>query len=928
MDDDGGNDQRRDSIRSCQEAQPSTTATMSENDNNNTYATSSSSSGSDSAPFTPLIYDSLSKGFRTIRCREEGLNTIGSMFLESISTNEMLSSRSFPSGLLWTDLKGHITHVNERFLLIVDISAEELERASPIARSRDDMIIQRMHPMDRQWVTDEWERAVKELRGVKMEYRYIPRDADNSKYSKTVAEADTPTMDQADEDGVTWVSLESCVDYFPKDTPRGFIVAVTDITAEKLRQHTAIKQLRKEESDARIRAEDAEKRRIESENMRKKQQEFVDMICHEIRNPLNGIQSNNELLADAVMDMRDMLKLMTKKVRRMRQENEEMRQQIGNSSTSRTSTSRVNVLPSNDEDEDEDFLSDDQLESVFDDAEKVLDEAKETIDSISLCLKHQKHIADDVLNMSKLSLNLLKISTAVPFQPPVLLQDLIKAYKAEFKVKEITYDFDIDETSFINHDLFSTWVRGDPARLTQVLINLLSNSIKFTVKSTKKHIGVKFAVVGRKDIEGKKMAVLEFEVRDSGIGMSEEEKRNMFKRFSQASTRTYCEYGGSGMGLFISKKLIELMGGDIFVESIKGNGCAFRFTITCDPVPAEEVPNIGHGKEAAPHIPLQTPVPGSPESLSPRQDLAISTADMHCFSDVPQMSSSPRRSRTFSGYSNSSTFSNKSSSPDNLYGSGAVSPSPLERNDESIMEDSMQRKSRSRKSSTADYAKRSFDSTSEGQCNDAKIVLIADDNEINRVVLSRHLQKLGFKSEAVVNGKEAVQHFMADPSRYGLILMDLEMPVLNGCDAARCIRYFEQTGSCPRLKGLDPQDLEEADLDNCPLTSTHSDEPETTGVTVSLSKTATVEASSSLTAPTEEFLSLSKLELPGLSLDLCDGSGVPIIAVTGNARSEHMETIRQCGMISALLKPYTRQQLKEALDLHFLAAVRHTKREE
>ena len=114
---------------------------------------------------------------------------------------------------------------------------------------------------------------------------------------------------------------------------------------------------------------------------------------------------------------------------------------------------------------------------------------------------------------------------------------------------------------------------GDPLRLGQVLLNLCGNAVKFTQE------GEVIVSVRALEIRDDR-AVLEFAVRDTGIGMTPEQAAKLFQPFTQADTSTTRKFGGTGLGLSISKRLVEMMGGRIWVESEPGQGSVFRFTAT------------------------------------------------------------------------------------------------------------------------------------------------------------------------------------------------------------------------------------------------------------------------------------------------------------------------------------------------------------
>jgi len=126
----------------------------------------------------------------------------------------------------------------------------------------------------------------------------------------------------------------------------------------------------------------------------------------------------------------------------------------------------------------------------------------------------------------------------------------------------------------------SNFLVGDSLRLNQILVNLGNNAVKFTEQGE--------IVLSTKIMEASGDRVtLEFAMRDSGIGMTAEQQAKLFQAFSQADTSTTRKYGGTGLGLTISKRLVNLMGGDIRVASEPGKGTTFSFTA-----------DFGVGKEA------------------------------------------------------------------------------------------------------------------------------------------------------------------------------------------------------------------------------------------------------------------------------------------------------------------------------------------
>ncbi|MEQ9557824.1 MAG: response regulator [Rhodospirillales bacterium] len=176
-------------------------------------------------------------------------------------------------------------------------------------------------------------------------------------------------------------------------------------------------------------------------------------------------------------------------------------------------------------------------------------------------------LINDILDFSKIEAGKLEIEE-IPFSLGGVLDDLapMMAVRAEGKPIELLFQVDPD----VPVDLI-----GDPLRLGQILINLTANAIKFTDE------GEVVVSVSLQAMEGNRSR-LRFAVRDSGIGMTEEQVSGLFSPFSQADASTTRKYGGTGLGLAICRNLVDLMGGDIGVESTHGSGSTFWFTVPFD----------------------------------------------------------------------------------------------------------------------------------------------------------------------------------------------------------------------------------------------------------------------------------------------------------------------------------------------------------
>ena len=171
-------------------------------------------------------------------------------------------------------------------------------------------------------------------------------------------------------------------------------------------------------------------------------------------------------------------------------------------------------------------------------------------------------IINDILDFSKLEADQIDIES-VTFNLVELIDDIctLLALRAHDKGLELNCG--------LPANLASLW-QGDPLRIRQVLTNLLGNAIKFTEQG-EVSIGV--------TLLPESPHLLRFEIRDTGIGISEENQSRLFKSFSQAESSTARRFGGTGLGLFISKKLVDLMGGTIGVDSVADQGTCFWFTL-------------------------------------------------------------------------------------------------------------------------------------------------------------------------------------------------------------------------------------------------------------------------------------------------------------------------------------------------------------
>jgi signal transduction histidine kinase/DNA-binding response OmpR family regulator/HPt (histidine-containing phosphotransfer) domain-containing protein len=181
--------------------------------------------------------------------------------------------------------------------------------------------------------------------------------------------------------------------------------------------------------------------------------------------------------------------------------------------------------------------------------------------------EHLLVIINDILDFSKIEAGKLTIEY-INFNLWDLLEDVHTVYTPQCETKGLALDFDIAND-------IPVAICGDPNRLRQIMANLLGNAIKFTDQG---RILTKVRVAS----EDNQAVTLRFEVHDTGIGISREARSRIFEAFSQADDSTTRKFGGTGLGLAISKQLVELMGGSIGVENARTQGSVFWFTVSFD----------------------------------------------------------------------------------------------------------------------------------------------------------------------------------------------------------------------------------------------------------------------------------------------------------------------------------------------------------
>ncbi|MFZ6051851.1 ATP-binding protein [Halocola ammonii] len=211
----------------------------------------------------------------------------------------------------------------------------------------------------------------------------------------------------------------------------------------------------------------------------------------------------------------------------------------------------------------------------------------ENLKTLQFSADNLLHLINDILDFSKIEAGKVDFET-ITFNFRDLIEKVFESFKPKVKSKKIAYKLELDED-------VPTFLKGDPTRLSQILNNLISNALKFTYEG---EIKVTVRSVG----SNPNLHNLAFEVSDTGIGINQKQINHIFHMFTQANSSTSREFGGTGLGLTITKMLVELLGGKIDVVSEPNRGSKFSFQLHFDKAnkdkakkkPEEGEPDLSH----------------------------------------------------------------------------------------------------------------------------------------------------------------------------------------------------------------------------------------------------------------------------------------------------------------------------------------------
>jgi len=407
-------------------------------------------------------------------------------------------------------------------------------------------------------------------------------------------------------------------------------------------------------------------------------------------------------------------------------------------------------------------------------------------------------IINDILDFSKIESGKMELEH-LAFDLSLCLEETLDLFSVQAAGKQLELSYAIDAE-------VPPWIVGDITRLRQVLVNLVNNAVKFTATGAI-DISVRRAAIDPDRLLEPGRIMIEFEVRDSGIGIPPDRINRLFKPFSQIDSSTTRKYGGTGLGLAICHRLCSLMGGGIHVESAPGQGSRFIFTLLTEPT----TPQAGSGLPTLPDALRggtvfcidDNPVvirrldvlfrgwgtqfasassaerAGAYLASSPRPALVLVDADLLRGDPGADLQTRLEASGIPCLLLLPVGLSSAQIAPFALRFSSVVKP---------IKNLSLIRSLQSLFQGKPDLAVPAASTPAPALLGEEipLRVLLVEDNAINQKVALRFLERLGYSADAVANGLEALDNI--NVRDYDLVLMDLQMPEMDGFEASREIR--------------------------------------------------------------------------------------------------------------------------------------------
>ena len=419
------------------------------------------------------------------------------------------------------------------------------------------------------------------------------------------------------------------------------------------------------------------------------------------------------------------------------------------------------------------------------------DQQREYLDIIEISGNNLLAIINDILDFSKIEAGQIDLEN-IPFNLMQQVEEVIKIQHVRAQGKGLKL------FSMISPEL-PEQVKGDPVRFKQIISNLTSNAIKFTPEGS---ITISLEPVSQKS----EKLMIRCNVKDTGIGISEAGREKLFKEFSQTDAYTARKYGGTGLGLKISKDLSSLMGGEIGVESEEGKGSTFWFTVEFGKVDKSDIELMN-----------ETAKNNSAKSLSIlmvednyiSQKVAKSALLREGYRDIEIAENGKIAVKMFSEKNYHIVLMDiRMPVMDGLEATEKfreIEQNDLTRTPTTIVAFTAYAiegdRERFISAGMDDYIAKPFQPEElirviekyalrhRFRTQRRLKILLAEDNKINQKVASKTLESFGHQVDVVENGLEAVDK--VKQNQYDLIMMDLEMPEMDGIEATRVIRKLE-----------------------------------------------------------------------------------------------------------------------------------------
>jgi len=402
-------------------------------------------------------------------------------------------------------------------------------------------------------------------------------------------------------------------------------------------------------------------------------------------------------------------------------------------------------------------------------------------------------IINNILDLSKIESNKVEIENIV-FDAAEEFESAVETYAVAATEKNIDMNYYMDPT-------ISAKLKGDPTKIKEIIINLLSNAVKFTSYGGEVNLEI------RRITDENDKSRVQFTVRDNGIGMTKEQQSRIFDAFSQADVSVTRKYGGTGLGLTISSQFVELMGGELELESAKDYGTSFFFSLPLEEVASTEV-NYSHafsdltiGKYAQ-DIPTKLdsyleeyfeyfgPSVKQFESIGDLKELESTNVCKNYWVDIDKARQNIMDAIHHMDKSKLIVMANVTSR-------SRIEELGIDQSNV-IFKPVTLSKLKTVLSNTADTAPQLIEEAAATQETrfDAKI-LVTEDNVINQKLIKRILEEHGITVDIANNGLESFEKRRSGD--YDLLFMDIQMPVMDGIEATREILDYEEDGELPHI---------------------------------------------------------------------------------------------------------------------------------